>query len=63
MTDSQRYGRLRRSMSKYTIAYGNAFDGLTFYGVFDDFDEAEEYAATHGEFGFYIVELQDKDNA
>ena len=50
-------------MSKYTVAYGNAFDGHTFYGVFDDFDEAEEYAATHGEFGFWIVEIQDANNA
>jgi len=63
MTGSIPHGRLQTSMSKYTIAYGNAFDGLTFYGVFDDFDEAEEYAATHGEFGFWIVEIQDANNA
>lgn len=45
-------------MSKYTVAYGNAFDGLTFYGVFDDFDTAEKWAVEEGDLGYYIVELQ-----
>ena len=50
-------------MSKYTVAYGNAFDGHTFYGVFDDFDEAEVWASQHDTFGYWIVEIQDANNA
>lgn len=46
-------------MGKYTVAYGNPFDGLTFYGVFDDFDTAEEYAAAHGDLNYWLVELQE----
>ena len=45
-------------MSKYTVAYGNAFDGMSFYGVFDNFDAAENWAADN-ELGYYIVELQE----
>ena len=46
-------------MSKYTVAYGNAFDGMSFYGVFDDFHAAESWAADNEELGYYIVELQE----
>jgi len=28
----------------YVVAFGNAFDGLIFFGPFDSFDEAEAYA-------------------
>lgn len=47
-------------MPKYTVGYGDAFSGMTFYGVFDDFDAAETWAWDENDrLGFYIVELQD----
>ena len=49
-------------MSNYTVAYGNAFDGLTFYGVFDSFDAAELWADRHDTFGYWIVELQEAEH-
>jgi len=45
-------------MIKYAIAIGNAFDGITLYGPFDDLIEATEHAeATYCEHQYEIVQL------
>lgn len=46
-------------MPKYTVAYGNAFDGHRLFGIFDDFDVAEEYAATHKDMAYWVVEIEE----
>jgi len=50
---------------KYTVAYGNAFDGLLFEGVFDDADTAlqyaERYAGGYGE-QWNIVTIRERED-
>lgn len=46
---------------KYTVAYGDPFSGLSFYGVFDSFEDAEVWANDHDTLGYYIVGLEDAE--
>mgnify|MGYP006297042997 CR=1 FL=1 len=52
-------------MSKYTVMIGAPFDVQKFYGVFDTFDEAEEWADANTLLGFpqtWIVEILDSEH-
>lgn len=48
---------------KYTVAFGNAFSGLTLEGVFDDLDSAFQYAEKYdnGE-GSFVVQIHERCN-
>jgi len=47
----------------FAVAYGNAFDGLTLYGLFDTHEEAEQYADVDnpGDSDWTIVPVYKKD--
>lgn len=48
-------------MAKFTIAIGNSFDGLEFYGIFDDHDAAIQEIDNHRIRDWYIVPIHDID--
>jgi hypothetical protein len=40
------------------VASGNAFDGMTLYGPFDDYETAALYAEKHADDSWWIVRLE-----
>ena len=45
-------------MRRWTIAVGNAFEGIKLHGVFDDCDKAIEYATRHF-CNWDVIQIQD----
>jgi len=41
----------------YAVAIGEPFDGISFWGPFEDFDEAEHWAAFNASLSWWIVDL------
>lgn len=46
-------------MMQYAVAFGNAFDGHSFYGPFDSHEDAVEYGASNesGD-GWFTIPLE-----
>lgn len=49
--------------TKYAVAVGEVFDSITFFGPFDEFEDAEVWADRTSGFrnNWWIVELQDPE--
>ena len=41
----------------YAVAVGEMFDGITFYGPFDEFEDAQKWASDNSSLTWWIVEL------
>ena len=42
----------------YAVAVGEMFDGMTFYGPFDTFDDAESWAGNNSSLSWWIIGLE-----
>jgi len=49
-------------MTKYAVACGEMFDGITFYGPFDDFESAEAYAHKHADVAWWVIRLENTES-
>lgn len=50
-------------MGKYAVALGEMFDGITFHGPFDEFEDAEAWADRQGHStNWWVVQLEDPNN-
>ena len=41
----------------YAVAVGEMFDGINFYGPFEEYDDAEKWAAVESGYSWWVVEL------
>ena len=46
---------------RYAVAVGEMFDGINFFGPFDEFEDAEAWAVKNSTYNWWIVELEDVD--
>ena len=49
-------------MGPYAVAVGEMFDGINFYGPFDDFDAAELWAHQNADLNWWIVGLENPND-
>lgn len=48
---------------KYAVAVGEMFDGITFHGPFEFFEDAEDWAGNNANLNWWIIGLENPDVA
>jgi len=43
----------------YAVAVGEMFDAINFFGPFDDFDDAADWADRNAQYNWWVVALED----